>query len=138
MRCRNLWQTQRRGIWLQLTSNRLANGSWQQMSVNAGASCSNWSVRQIWEEEVCKTVCNCYRSYLTLAKETVDMFHYLTVDIKEPFLRPELVDRLSAMLNFNLQQLCGPKCKNTFSSFSVKSCFSIHLCSSSLYLPIIL
>ncbi|XP_063243821.1 ubiquitin conjugation factor E4 B [Bacillus rossius redtenbacheri] len=52
------------------------------------------------------------RSYLTLAKETVDMFHYLTVDIREPFLRPELVDRLAAMLNFNLQQLCGPKCKN--------------------------
>uniref|UniRef100_A0A1B6DV73 Ubiquitin conjugation factor E4 B n=1 Tax=Clastoptera arizonana TaxID=38151 RepID=A0A1B6DV73_9HEMI len=52
------------------------------------------------------------RSYLTLARETVDMFHYLTVEIKEPFLRPELVDRLSAMLNFNLQQLCGPKCKN--------------------------
>lgn len=52
------------------------------------------------------------RSYLTLAKETVAMFHYLTVDIKEPFLRPELVGRLCAMLNFNLQQLCGPKCKN--------------------------
>lgn len=52
------------------------------------------------------------RSYLTLAKETVSMFHYLTVDIKEPFLRPELVGRLSAMLNFNLQQLCGSKCKN--------------------------
>lgn len=52
------------------------------------------------------------KSYLTLAKETVAMFHYLTVEIREPFLRPELVDRLSAMLNFNLQQLCGPKCKN--------------------------
>lgn len=52
------------------------------------------------------------RSYLTLARETVDMFHYLTAGIQEPFLRPELVDRLSAMLNFNLQQLCGPKCKN--------------------------
>ncbi|XP_015113341.1 ubiquitin conjugation factor E4 B [Diachasma alloeum] len=52
------------------------------------------------------------RSFLTLAKETVAMFHYLTVDIKEPFLRPELVGRLSAMLNFNLKQLCGPKCKN--------------------------
>lgn len=52
------------------------------------------------------------RSYLTLARETVDMFHYLTVDIVEPFLRPELVDRLASMLNFNLQQLCGPKCKN--------------------------
>ncbi|XP_059477156.1 ubiquitin conjugation factor E4 B [Neocloeon triangulifer] len=52
------------------------------------------------------------RSYLTLARETVDMFHYLTMEIKEPFMRPELVDRLAAMLNFNLQQLCGPKCKN--------------------------
>ncbi|XP_017878482.1 ubiquitin conjugation factor E4 B [Ceratina calcarata] len=52
------------------------------------------------------------RSYLTLAKETVAMFHYLTDDITEPFLRPELVGRLCAMLNFNLQQLCGPKCKN--------------------------
>lgn len=40
------------------------------------------------------------------------MFHYLTKDIKEPFMRPELVNRLTAMLNFNLQQLCGPKCKN--------------------------
>lgn len=52
------------------------------------------------------------RSYLTLARETVDMFHYLTEEIKEPFLRLELVDRLSAMLNFNLAQLCGSKCKN--------------------------
>ncbi|XP_004931704.1 ubiquitin conjugation factor E4 B [Bombyx mori] len=52
------------------------------------------------------------RSYLTLARETVDMLEYLTVEIKEPFLRSELVDRLASMLNFNLQQLCGPKCKN--------------------------
>jgi ubiquitin conjugation factor E4 B len=52
------------------------------------------------------------RSYLTLARETVDMFHYLTEHIVEPFLRPELADRLAAMLNFNLTQLCGPKCRN--------------------------
>lgn len=52
------------------------------------------------------------RSYLTLARETVDMLHYLTLDIQEPFLRPELVHRLAAMLNYNLQQLCGSKCKN--------------------------
>ncbi|XP_048520078.1 ubiquitin conjugation factor E4 B isoform X3 [Dendroctonus ponderosae] len=52
------------------------------------------------------------RSYLTLARETVDMFHYLTVDIKEPFLRPELAGRLASMLNFNLQQLCGRKYKD--------------------------
>ncbi|KAL1494534.1 hypothetical protein ABEB36_010117 [Hypothenemus hampei] len=52
------------------------------------------------------------RSYLTLARETVDMFHYLTVDIKEPFLRPELASRLASMLNFNLQQLSGKKYKD--------------------------
>ncbi|XP_048581218.1 ubiquitin conjugation factor E4 B isoform X2 [Nematostella vectensis] len=52
------------------------------------------------------------RSYLTLASETLDMMHYLTRHAREPFLRPELIDRLAAMLNFNLQQLCGPKCRN--------------------------
>ncbi len=51
------------------------------------------------------------RSYLTLARETVDMFHYLTQGIVEPYLRPELADRLAAMLNFNLRQLCGTKCE---------------------------
>lgn len=40
------------------------------------------------------------------------MLHYLTSDIKDPFMKPELIDRLAAMMNFNLQQFCGPKCKN--------------------------
>lgn len=52
------------------------------------------------------------RSYLTLAVETVDMFHYLTEKIQKPFLAEELIDRLAAMLDFNLQHLCGPKCKD--------------------------
>ncbi|KAF6038955.1 hypothetical protein EB796_002739 [Bugula neritina] len=52
------------------------------------------------------------RSYLTLGSETVEMFRYLTEYICKPFLIPELADRLAAMLNFNLKQLCGPKCKN--------------------------
>ena len=52
------------------------------------------------------------RSYLTLARETVDMFHYLTQDIQTPFLKPELADRLAAMLDHVLDQLTnGPKCK---------------------------
>lgn len=51
-------------------------------------------------------------------RETVDMLEYLTVEIKEPFLRAELVDRLASMLNFNLKQLCGPKCKNLKVSFT--------------------
>ena len=52
------------------------------------------------------------RSYLTLATETVSTFHYLTKDIKEPFLRPEMAVRVASMLNFNLQQLCGSKCRD--------------------------
>lgn len=52
------------------------------------------------------------RSYLTLAIETVDIFYYLTESIQDPFLIPELADRLAAMLNYNLQQLCGPTCNN--------------------------
>ncbi|KAM7126953.1 LOW QUALITY PROTEIN: ubiquitin conjugation factor E4 B-like [Molossus nigricans] len=51
-------------------------------------------------------------SYLALATETVDMFHIFTKQVQKPFLRPELGPRLTAMLNFNLQQLCGPKCRD--------------------------
>ncbi|CAG0918939.1 unnamed protein product [Notodromas monacha] len=58
-------------------------------------------VRQLsTDERQCK-------SYLTLARETVDLFQCLTQWIKEPFLRPEVVDRLAAMLNFNISQLCA-------------------------------
>eukprot|EP00128_Syssomonas_multiformis_P018998 Colp12_sorted_trinity150504_noHs@3402 len=56
-------------------------------------------------EGLCKT-------YLTLANETVGTFLYMTTKIIDPFLSPELVDRLAAMLNFNMQQLLGPKCTN--------------------------
>ena len=52
------------------------------------------------------------KSYLTLTKETLAMLHYLTKLVQDPFMRPELADRIAAMLNFNLQQLCGPKCKD--------------------------
>ncbi|GAB6019792.1 Ubiquitin conjugation factor E4 B [Chamberlinius hualienensis] len=63
------------------------------------------------------------RSYLTLARETVDMLHYLSQEIKEPFLRPELSARLAAMLNFNLKQLCGSKCKNLKVKNAEKYCW---------------
>ncbi|VDD74246.1 unnamed protein product [Mesocestoides corti] len=52
------------------------------------------------------------RSYLTLANQTVNLLFNLTTEIKEPFLRPEIVRKLAAMLDFNLVQLCGPRCKN--------------------------
>lgn len=52
------------------------------------------------------------KSSLQLGAVTVDMFAYMTRDIKQPFISNQLGDRLAAMLNFNLQQLCGPKCVN--------------------------
>jgi len=52
------------------------------------------------------------RSYLTLGSETLGMLHYLTGEISQPFLEPVLSERLAVMLNFNVKQLTGAKCKN--------------------------
>jgi len=50
-------------------------------------------------------------SYLTLATRTLETFHCLTKSIKKPFLKPEIADRLTAMLNINLKQLCGERAR---------------------------
>jgi ubiquitin conjugation factor E4 B len=47
---------------------------------------------------------------LTLTRETLEMMHHLTKEIPKPFVRPELGDRLAAMLDYNLTQLAGQKC----------------------------
>jgi len=49
------------------------------------------------------------KSYLTLATETVDMLHYLTLEIKQPFFQEKLAERLSVMLNYNVKQFTGEK-----------------------------
>jgi ubiquitin conjugation factor E4 B len=38
------------------------------------------------------------------------MLNYMTSEVVEPFLVNEIVDRLAAMLDYNLVQLVGPKC----------------------------
>lgn len=38
------------------------------------------------------------------------MLKYMTTEVVKPFLVNEIVDRLAAMLNYNLVQLVGPKC----------------------------
>ncbi|KAI9321206.1 ubiquitin elongating factor core-domain-containing protein [Dichotomocladium elegans] len=50
------------------------------------------------------------RSYVALGNETVHMLQYLSAEAVEPFMAAEVVDRLAAMLNYNLAQLVGPKC----------------------------
>eukprot|EP00050_Salpingoeca_kvevrii_P000959 m.159335 g.159335 ORF g.159335 m.159335 type:complete len:893 (+) comp10259_c2_seq2:297-2975(+) len=40
-----------------------------------------------------------------LALESMEMLELMTTDIHEPFLRPEIVNRVSAFVNYNLNQL---------------------------------
>ncbi|KAF8305671.1 hypothetical protein DL93DRAFT_2089352 [Clavulina sp. PMI_390] len=48
-------------------------------------------------------------SYITLGKSTVELLKLFTAETKEPWMLPEIVDRLAAMLDFNLALLTGPR-----------------------------
>lgn len=50
------------------------------------------------------------KSWLILGRDTLDLFTYLTHDASEPFFAPLLGERLASMLDYNVAQLCGPKC----------------------------
>ena len=50
-------------------------------------------------------------SWLQLANETIRLLQLFTGEAAEPFIRGEIVDRLAAMLDFNLESLAGPKCQ---------------------------
>ncbi|KAJ3072802.1 hypothetical protein HDU98_002881 [Podochytrium sp. JEL0797] len=51
-------------------------------------------------------------SYIQLSSETVNMLRYLTSEerVVDPFMAPYIVERLAAMLDYNLTTLVGPKC----------------------------
>ncbi|KAG9315705.1 ubiquitin elongating factor core-domain-containing protein [Chiua virens] len=49
-------------------------------------------------------------SYTTLGKSTVGLLRDFTAETKAPFMMPEIVDKLAAMLDYNLEALVGPKC----------------------------
>ncbi|KAI0755049.1 ubiquitin elongating factor core-domain-containing protein [Daedaleopsis nitida] len=49
--------------------------------------------------------------YVQLGNSTVDLLKVFTGETKSPFMVPEIVDKLAAMLNYNLEALAGPKCR---------------------------
>lgn len=49
-------------------------------------------------------------SYLQLGTETLSMLKLFTASIPAAFCTPEIVDRLAAMLDYNIDALVGPKC----------------------------
>ncbi|VDM95314.1 unnamed protein product [Thelazia callipaeda] len=50
------------------------------------------------------------RNWLILGRDTMDLFTYLTANAPQPFYEPLLGERLASMLDYNVSQLCGPKC----------------------------
>ena len=50
-------------------------------------------------------------SYTTLGRSTVELLKLFTAETKDPFMMPEIVNRLAAMLDYNLHALVGPKCQ---------------------------
>ncbi|KAF8315752.1 ubiquitin elongating factor core-domain-containing protein [Cantharellus anzutake] len=51
-------------------------------------------------------------SYTTLGKSTIGLLKEFTAEAKTPWMSPEIVDRLAAMLDYNLAKLAGPECQN--------------------------
>ncbi|KAJ7672776.1 ubiquitin elongating factor core-domain-containing protein [Mycena rosella] len=47
--------------------------------------------------------------YIGLGRSTVELLKIFTAETKAPFMMPEIVDRLAAMLDYNLHALVGPK-----------------------------
>ncbi|GLB38346.1 putative ubiquitin elongating factor core [Lyophyllum shimeji] len=47
--------------------------------------------------------------YTTLGRSTVELLKIFTAETKAPFMMPEIVNRLAAMLDYNLVALVGPK-----------------------------
>jgi ubiquitin conjugation factor E4 B len=51
-------------------------------------------------------------TYTTLGSSTVSLLKDFTAETTTPFMMPEIVDRLAAMLDYNLDALAGPRCQN--------------------------
>ncbi|KAF7798406.1 hypothetical protein EIP86_009627 [Pleurotus ostreatoroseus] len=51
-------------------------------------------------------------SYVALGNSTISLLKLFTAETKSPFMVPEIVDRLAAMLDYNLDALVGPRCEN--------------------------
>ncbi|KAJ4465100.1 ubiquitin elongating factor core-domain-containing protein [Lentinula lateritia] len=51
-------------------------------------------------------------SYTTLGRSTVELLKLFTAETKKPFMMPEIVDKLAAMLDYNLEALVGPRMQN--------------------------
>ncbi|KDQ11048.1 hypothetical protein BOTBODRAFT_35587 [Botryobasidium botryosum FD-172 SS1] len=77
---------------------------------------AGWAARPINErrerEKLLRQLENQATSYTTLGNSTVALLKEFTAISKAPFMTPEIIDRLAAMLNYNLDALVGPRCQD--------------------------
>lgn len=64
------------------------------------------------------------KSYMGLCNKTMELFKLFTKEVPKGFMLPELVDRLAAMLDYNLEAMVGPKASNLKVSDPLKYDFS--------------
>ena len=50
------------------------------------------------------------KTYMSLATDTINLLRRFTASVPDAFVTAEIVDRLAAMLDFNVTALVGPKC----------------------------
>lgn len=51
-------------------------------------------------------------NYNLLANETISLFEFLSSQVLEPFMAPQMVERIAQMLNYFLFHLAGPRSLN--------------------------
>lgn len=75
-----------------------------------------WEARPLAERQEQEKLFRQYegtvKSDLDLGHESLRLLCLFTAETKEPFLTPEIVDRLAAMLDMNLNMLAGPRCQD--------------------------
>jgi ubiquitin conjugation factor E4 B len=75
-----------------------------------------WDAKPVTERQEIEKLLRQYegtvRSDLDLGTESLRLLKLFTAETKGPFLTPEIVDRLAAMLDYNLNMLAGPRCQD--------------------------
>ncbi|SCZ89888.1 BZ3500_MvSof-1268-A1-R1_Chr1-3g01640 [Microbotryum saponariae] len=74
-----------------------------------------WDARPVAERQEQEKLLRQYegqvRGDLDLGTESLRLLKLFAGEAQEPFLTPEIVDRLAAMLDMNLSMLAGPRCQ---------------------------
>ncbi|KIY45637.1 hypothetical protein FISHEDRAFT_48948 [Fistulina hepatica ATCC 64428] len=60
-------------------------------------------------EDTLRTLERKASGYSSLSRSTVELLKMFTAETKPPFMMPEIIDRLAAMLDYNLNVLVGPR-----------------------------